>query len=125
MDFRYQDIWTKDVINFFNRNLDRDLRPIFERYLYHPELPVLQLRFEGGSVNYRWQTQVEDFDMPVKIRTGAGTHTIYPTTERASEGLNGANPVAWQPATDLFYIGVERTQESPPGTEETPPSTSQ
>ncbi len=111
MHFRYQDIWTTDVINFFNQSLDRDLRPIFEQYLYHPELPVLQLRFEEGSVAYRWQARVEDFDMPMKIRTAAGIHTIYPTTEWASEGLDGIDPGDWEPATDLFYVTVERIRE--------------
>jgi len=106
--FEYRDIWTQDVINFFNRRLGRDLRPIFQQYLYYETLPVLELRVEGDSVLYRWRADVKDFDMPLKVRVGGEIHTVAPTTEWRSEPLNGVAPEAWQPATDLFYIGVER-----------------
>jgi aminopeptidase N len=107
-DFKYQNIWTTDVINFFNRRLDKDLRPIFQQYLYFPALPVLQLRSEGDSVEYRWKADVEDFDMPVKIRVGEDLLTISPNTDWQAEPLNGVGFSDWRPATDLFYIAVER-----------------
>jgi len=106
--FKYQNIWTQDVINFFNAQLNRDLRPIFQQYLYYPTLPVLEVRQEGDAMAFRWRTDVADFDMPVKIWVGAVLHTIYPTTEWNSEPLDGIDPEAWQPATELFYIEVER-----------------
>jgi len=106
--FKYKNIWTTDVINFFNAHLDRDLRPVFEQYLYHPALPVLELEFEEDAVRYRWRADVEDFDMPLMVRVGGELHTIHPTTEWQSGSLGGATPESWQPATDLFYIVVER-----------------
>jgi aminopeptidase N len=106
--FKYQNIWTQDVINFFNAQLDRDLRPIFQQYLYYPTLPVLEVRQEGDAMAFRWRTDVADFDMPVKIWIKAVLHTIYPTTEWSSEALEGVAPEDWQPATELFYIEVER-----------------
>ncbi|UCG84735.1 MAG: M1 family metallopeptidase [Gemmatimonadota bacterium] len=105
--FKYQNVWTTDVINFFNARLDRDLRPVFEQYLYYPELPVLQVRSEGASVSYRWQADVNDFDMPLKVRFDGSVHTVHPTSEWQSEPLNGGEMEAWQPATDLFYIEVQ------------------
>jgi aminopeptidase N len=106
--FKYQNIWTTDVINFFNANLDRDFRPIFQQYLYYPSLPVLQLEFTEDQVRFRWKTDVEDFDMPLKVRRGGVLHTIHPTTEWQSEALGSVAPDDWQPATELFYIEVER-----------------
>jgi len=105
--FQYRNIWTTDVINFFNASLDRDLRPVFQQYLYYASLPVLQVRGEGDNVSYRWQADVEDFDMPLKVRFNGGVHTIHPTSEWQSESLNGGELEDWQPATDLFYINVE------------------
>jgi hypothetical protein len=55
---------------------------------------------------------VEDFDMPLKVRVNGAAHTIWPTTEWKSEPLGGVSPEDWQPATDLFYIAVERLGES-------------
>lgn len=106
--FAYQNIWTTDVINFFNAELDRDLRPVFEQYLYHAALPVLQVEFEDDTVRFRWQADVDDFDMPVKVRANGTPHTLHPTTEWQSESMHGVSPEDWQPATDLFYIEVER-----------------
>jgi hypothetical protein len=51
---------------------------------------------------------VEDFDMPVRVRAAGELRTIHPTTEWAAEPLDGVAPEDWQPATDLFYIAVER-----------------
>jgi len=106
--FQYRNIWTTDVISFFNTRLQRDLRPIFQQYLYFWELPVLELEFEGDAVRYRWKADVEDFDMPVKVRASDRVLTLRPTTQWQSEPLNGVAPQDWQPATDLFYIVVER-----------------
>lgn len=108
--FKYGNIWTTDVINFFNEYLDRDLRPVFEQYLYYWELPVLQYNFVDGRVEYRWQADVADFDMPVKIRTPEGMHTIIPTTEWQSQTFSGPQD-DWMVATDLFYIEAERINE--------------
>jgi aminopeptidase N len=106
--FAYQGLWTQDVINFFNTRLQRDLRPIFQQYLYYWNLPVLELRVDGDAMEFRWRTDVPDFDMPVKVRVGQEMHTIFPTTEWGSEPLDGVAPEDWQPATELFYIEVER-----------------
>jgi aminopeptidase N len=107
--FKYRNIWTTDVISFFNARLGRDLRPVFEQYLYYPTLPTLRVRPAGDSVSYRWEADVPDFAMPLKIRFNGGMHTVYPTNEWKSESLGGESPDSWQPATELFYIDVERT----------------
>jgi aminopeptidase N len=106
--FKHQNIWTTDVINFFNARLGRDFRPIFQQYLLHPGLPVLEIREEGDRILYRWRADVADFDMPVKVRSSGELRTIHPTTEWQADYLDGADPSEWIPATELFYIEVER-----------------
>jgi aminopeptidase N len=105
--FKYQNIWTTDVINFLNTRLNTDLRPVFEQYLYHPKLPILQVRSEDDSVSYRWEADVADFAMPLKVRFNGTMHTIHPTSDWQSESLVGGALEDWQPATELFYIEVE------------------
>ena len=107
--FRYQDIWTTDVINFFNQRLGRDLRPVFEQYLYYPQLPALEVEFIGDRVRYRWQAGVADFDMPVQVQAGTSVVTLLPVTDTwKTMELRGVQPAAWQPMTDRFYIEVKR-----------------
>ncbi len=107
-EFKFRNIWTQDVINFFNGRLGRDFRPIFQQYLYYWDLPVLEVRPQGDEISFRWQADVADFDMPVKVRVNGELHTIFPTAEWKSEPLEGISAEEWQPARDLFYIAVER-----------------
>jgi aminopeptidase N len=106
--FQYSSIWTSDVITFFSTRLQRDMRPVFEQYLYHAALPVLELQFGEDHVRFRWDAAVEDFDMPVQVRAGTRRLTLRPTREWQAMPLGGVQPGEWQPATDLFYIMVRR-----------------
>ncbi len=105
--FKYKNIYTADVINFFNSYFKRDFIPVFEQYLYHAHIPKLQVKFEENRVAYRWQAEVEEFDLPVKVRVHGKTHFIHPTAEWKSEALGGMAKENWQVATDLFYVEVE------------------
>jgi hypothetical protein len=44
----------------------------------------------------------------VKVRAGGRLITIYPTMDWQAESLGGIEFPDWQPATELFYIAVER-----------------
>lgn len=105
--FQYRNIWTTDVINYFNDYLGMDMRPIFEQYLYNWKIPILQFRFTEKQVEYQWKSKVEDFNMPVKVRTKSGTHTIYPTAEWQSEAFESTADDEWTVLTDLFYVNLK------------------
>ena len=107
--FKYKTIATADVVAFFNKETGKDLAPIFEQYLRHPAIPVLELKFPdaGGSVSYRWKADVRGFKMPVKVGATAGWKTIRPTTEWQT--MPWSLPKGdLQVATDLYYITVDR-----------------
>ena len=55
--FKYQNIMTEDVVQYFNEKLGMNLTPIFDEYLRHAALPVLELKFDeaAGTVSYRWK----------------------------------------------------------------------
>ena len=53
--FKYQNIMTEDMVAYFNKETGKNLTPVFDQYLRHPALPVLELKFDTpGSVSYRW-----------------------------------------------------------------------
>ncbi|MGH7451446.1 MAG: M1 family aminopeptidase, partial [bacterium] len=110
--FKYKNIYTADVINFFNAYFKRDFSPFFEQYLYHAGIPKLQMKFEKKRVAFRWKAEVEDFNMPVKVRVNGKAHFIYPTAQWKSESLSGVAKENWQVATDLFYIEAEKYAEA-------------
>ncbi len=106
--FKYQNIMTEDVEAFFNRRTGKNLTPVFEQYLRHTALPVLELKFANGSVGYRWKVDEKDFVMPVKVGSKENWEIIQPTTEwqtlKTSIGKD-----AFEVAIDLYFVEVSKS----------------
>jgi aminopeptidase N len=105
--FKYRNIMTEDVVEFFNRRTGRNLTPFFDQYLRHAALPALELKFDEakGEVSYRWKADVRGFDMPVRVGAKGGWQLIRPTTEwktlRTRLGKD-----EFSVATELYYVDV-------------------
>lgn len=106
---KYSNIMTEDVVRFFNAKLKRDLTPVFDQYLRHVALPVLQLDFTStpGAVRYRWKADVAAFNMPIRVGRPDAWQTITPTTAWASMPTPQTKD-EFQVATDLYYVVVEK-----------------
>src|SRR5690554_1097962 len=105
--FKHKITNTKEVITFFEANSDETLTPIFKQYLYYPEAPVLQLKKEKFRIYYRWETSVENFDMPIDIKIKKREKRITPTSEW--QKLKGSRKIE-KVKLDLerFYFEVEK-----------------
>ena len=111
--FKYRNIMTEDVVKFFSQQTGKNLAPIFEQYLWHPELPVLELRFhpENSTVDYRWNAATKGFAMPVKVGTQGKWQTIQPTSEWKSMKTTTSKE-QFEVATDLYYIDVNKAPQT-------------
>jgi aminopeptidase N len=99
---------TEDIVAFFNRKTGRNLTPIFDQYLRHPAIPVLELKFANGAVAYRWKADEPKFAMPVKVGTKNNWQTIQPTTEwKTMKTPLGKDQFAV--ATDLYFVEVSKS----------------
>ncbi|WP_127846307.1 M1 family metallopeptidase [Psychroflexus aestuariivivens] len=68
-NFKHSITNTEAVIQFFDKNIDYKLKPIFQQYLYHTTLPKLQLKFtDDEKLFMRWETDVKNFEMPVEFK---------------------------------------------------------
>ena len=106
--FKYQNIMTEDVVAFFNQQTGRDLTPIFNQYLRHTALPILQLRFDpAGSVRYRWKVDEANFSMPVQVGEKNHWQMLHPTT-RWQTMQTPITRNQFDVATDLYYITVDK-----------------
>jgi aminopeptidase N len=108
-NFKYQNIMTEDVEQFFNEKTGMNLTPVFEQYLHHTSIPTLELKFNaaGGSVEYRWQADEPGFAMPIRVGTKDHWQVIHPTTEWAT--LNTAlKKDDLEVPTDLYYVNVRK-----------------
>jgi aminopeptidase N len=77
--FKLQAISTEDVLTYMEARTGTDLEKIFEQYLAYPEIPALnyRIRKEGKKnsiVELSWDTDVEDFSMPVRLTTSPGKY---------------------------------------------------
>jgi len=116
-EFRHKITNTEEVIASFNKRLGKDYTYFFNQYLRYPDLPRLQLFYvkkgKTPAVYFSWQTEVEDFRMPVKITTAKGKYEfIEPvaneirfveTPDLSYEDL--------QVAEDRFYIEVKKSAQ--------------
>jgi aminopeptidase N len=112
--FKYQNIFTEDLIRFVNAHLGQDLTPIFDEYLRRAELPTLEVVFNQaeGTMAYRWKAEERAFAMPIKAGRPGAWQVLRPTTDwkllktqlRRDE---------FQVATDLYYVNVSISGGSP------------
>jgi aminopeptidase N len=108
--FKYQNIMTEDVVAYFNRKTGKNLTPIFDQYLRHTAIPVLELKFDeaNGVVSYRWKVDEANFAMPVGVGTKDHWLIIQPTTnwQTMKTPLKKAE---FAVATDLYFVGVSKS----------------
>jgi aminopeptidase N len=106
--FKYRNILTEDVVQFFNVSLGRNLTPIFDQYLRRAAPPKLELAFlEPGLLAYRWKADERDFAMPVRIGAKGSWQVIEPTTAWKTMRTSLSRDDV-EVATDLYYIDVSK-----------------
>jgi aminopeptidase N len=107
--FKYRTIMTEDLVAFFNQKTGMKLTPIFNQYLRHAAVPVLELKFDetAGAVRYRWQVDEPDFAMPVRVGVKDHWQIIRPTTEWQLM-KSGLKKEEFEVATDLYYVEVKK-----------------
>jgi aminopeptidase N len=108
--FKYQNIMTEDIVQYFNQQTGMDLTPVFDQYLQHTAIPTLDLKFDdaAGTVQYRWIADEKAFAMPVRVGLKDHWETVHPTTEWQTM----KTPLTrdqFDVATDLYYINVNKT----------------
>ncbi len=107
--FKYKNIMTEDVVAFFNEKTKMNLTPVFDQYLRHTALPVLELKFDdnAGTVAYRWKADEAAFAMPVKVGAKDHWQIIHPTAQFQSM-QTPLKKQDFEVATDLYYVNVSK-----------------
>jgi len=107
--FKYQNIMTEDMVAFFNKETGRNLTPIFDEYLRHAALPILELRFDeaAGTVAYRWNADEKAFNMPIRVGAKDAWQLITPTAEWQTMPTKLKKEM-FEVATDLYYVNVAK-----------------
>lgn len=112
--FKYRNIMSEDLIELFSQRYGREMQPIFDQYLRHAKLPVLQLAWtEEQQLKYRWQADVTGFNMPIRVGRPEQWQVIEPTAEWQT--MTWAKPKAdFAVATDFYYVEVDWQSDETP-----------
>ena len=107
--FKYQNIMTEDVLQYFNQQTGMNLTPVFDQYLRHTTIPTLELKFDDpdGTVSYRWRADEPMFQMPVRVGKKDNWQILHAT----SDWQTMHTPVKkddFEVATDLYYVNVSK-----------------
>ncbi|HEY9044257.1 MAG TPA: carboxypeptidase-like regulatory domain-containing protein [Ohtaekwangia sp.] len=112
--FRYQTLSANDLIGFINQYTCSDYTYFFRQYLQYTTIPTLEVKLQQKGadllVTYRWQADVENFQMPVRITTSPDRFTyIYPTTQWKSMTLKNMPAESFEADEERFYINTQIT----------------
>ncbi|OWP64314.1 peptidase M1 [Hymenobacter amundsenii] len=107
--FYHQTVTTAQVVDYFNQQTGQNLTPVFDQYLRHPGLPVLEVRFPAtGPPLARWIAAVPGFELPARLRVrgAAGFVPVPLTTTFQPVNLPGLSKDNLEVDTENCYIGT-------------------
>ncbi|MCD8741276.1 M1 family metallopeptidase [Mucilaginibacter roseus] len=105
--FYHKTVTYDDVTKYISEQAGIDLSTVFEQYLKHSTLPVLELVDVRGKVYARWIAETPRFAMPVRIRIKGGEYKVVNVNRGLSPlALDGATKDNVEVDTFNYYIGV-------------------
>ncbi len=115
-DFKHSVVDTQDIIDYMNTKTGLKLDKIFDQYLRYPNIPVLEYKAEKADkkdkhtmFSYRWKTDVEGFNLPMRYRVAEGEWvTIQPTNEWQSVKLKKTKASDINFDENGFYIKLDK-----------------
>jgi aminopeptidase N len=102
-------VTTEDFIEYVNTFTGKDYTAFFEQYLWHKSVPQLiySLKEVGDDleVQYRWEAEVETFDMPVLVGRKGDYIQVQPNTKAFQTVLiPGMAAKEFRVAKELQYV---------------------
>ena len=101
-EFYHQTVTTAQIENYISQKSKKDLSAFFNQYLRSTQIPLLEYKFDGKSIEYRYVDVVEDFDMPVRVFVDDKEKWLFP--EKNSEWKKESLPGKELKVDRNFYI---------------------
>lgn len=108
--FWHQTVTSQQVEAFINEKSGMDFSKVYDQYLRHTTVPLLEYKIEGQQLMFRWVTDVKGFNMPVKVTLSErGFQFIYPTTKWTGANLTLTDPSKFE-IDKRFYIETKQVK---------------
>jgi len=110
--FKYQPVTSLQIERYISHATGMDYSYFFDQYLRHAAIPSLILHLEPHGadleVRYKWEADVPDFRMPIKVTTSRDSLSfIYPTADWQKITLKGMTPADFRVDTTEFYTTIK------------------
>ena len=79
-DFYHQTVTSQQVETYISRRANIDFSRVFEQYLRTTQIPVFEYKIEKNTLQYRYTSCVNGFNLPLKITAGKD-YWLKPTTQ--------------------------------------------
>jgi len=99
---------TETVVSYFNQKTGMDLTSVFNQYLRYKNIPILQLKLSGGSLEYRWLTDVKSFKMPVGITIQGKEIRLNATNDWQTVKVETRDLTDIELQKSKFYVKIEK-----------------
>lgn len=108
--FYHSTVTGKQVEDYITKHSGLKLGKVFDQYLRYTKIPTLEYQINNGRLKYRWNADVKDFDMPVKVTLKPGSYSfITPSTDWKTIVIDKSISNKTFKADPNFYISVKQT----------------
>ncbi len=104
--FKHKIIDTETVVAFFNKESKMNLTPIFNQYLRYATIPNLFIRINNNKLEFKWNANEPNFNMPYDIKINGEEIRIYPTNDWTTSKIKVSPSDNIEVPTNKFYINA-------------------
>ena len=106
--FALQTVTTQQIEDYISKQSGIDLSPVFNQYLRHSAIPVLEYEVKHNplTLRCRWKADVKDFNLPVWVGKGSSMQSLKVTTSWQNFELKGVDEKTLDIRDDLGYFNI-------------------
>lgn len=107
-NYRHKIIESNDVILFFSKEFDFDLKPFFDQYLKETTIPILEWKVSDKKLQYRFTGTKNNFQLPIHLLINGIKTPLVPITSWKTIKIRSKSSISFP--EDLFYIHFKRVE---------------
>lgn len=105
-EFYHQLVTTEQIQEYIQKNVDFDVKPIFDQYLRKTQIPKFEFEQKGKEFKFVWKNTISEFNMPLIISQNGQEIKLNPTTEIQSITLPSESLVDFN---ENYYVSYSST----------------
>lgn len=107
--FYHSTVTGKQVEDYITKHSGLKLGKVFDQYLRYTKISTLEYQINNGILKYRWNADVKDFAMPVKVTLKPGVYSfITPSTHWKTIVVDKSLNNKTFKADPNFYINIKQ-----------------